>query len=625
MKRLLGLVAIVALVACVMPGTGVAGLRGAFDPIGRGDLAAADGVPFGNGLANGEQTPAPRQTPFGSGNGIARLERWVTFTTRDQVFGFEGSREIWQLFNRTSSPLLVATIAEARSKIFGDPTGHISYIDPAWSPNGKYLAYVLTDNFVTSTALVIQEFAASTTMLTSITPVNPAIVIVPDTGSRSRHPNWSPDGRSLAFDSDASGTSIDVYTVQVFDGAGALAIGSPVRHTFVNNRAEQNPAWAPDGVRIAYDTNLFGPNIIQIVDTSTNAVSNAENNFASVSHSHPDWSSDGASVYYDAPENEDPQQNQDIWKLDLASQAKCPIHLDGAGDVNVRVSRLLNTTNDGIPYNNIYFESQAFAFSPGICIWRANPIQSCVPPLPMAIAFNPASFSFSGGQDNPGQNGQVLTATFSFPPETQAAGYQCVDINGPREGVRMRTSLVPSPTLMGLRASDDNFDGLPDGSGPGHDYKANYSQETLACDWSTRTITNRLVSLGLVNTQVPVEGRAYSNIVGRTFKGFGLLKISTSSLAGSVVSLEQNSPNPFNPMTKIRFAVSKDSQVALRVYNVRGQLVKTLANERMAMGSHEVSWDGRDANGSHVASGVYYAKVSSDGGTSDVIKMVMAK
>ena len=116
-----------------------------------------------------------------------------------------------------------------------------------------------------------------------------------------------------------------------------------------------------------------------------------------------------------------------------------------------------------------------------------------------------------------------------------------------------------------------------------------------------------------------------SNIVGRTFQGFGILHLSGSSLAASAVRLEQNSPNPFNPVTKIRFAVSKDSKVALRVYNVRGQLVKTLANERMAQGMHEVNWDGRDASGSHVASGVYYARVAADGGATDVIKMVMAK
>jgi hypothetical protein len=121
--------------------------------------------------------------------------------------------------------------------------------------------------------------------------------------------------------------------------------------------------------------------------------------------------------------------------------------------------------------------------------------------------------------------------------------------------------------------------------------------------FSARDIQSHLVSLGLVNQDVPVQVNAYSNIVGRTFQGFGIFHLSSSSLAGSAVKLEQNAPNPFNPVTTIRFAVSGDSRVALRVYNVRGQLVKTLANERMARGMHEVSWDGRDAGGRHVASG----------------------
>lgn len=625
MKRLLSLVAVVALVASVMPGTGFAGFRGAFDPIGRGDIPAADGVLFGNGLANGEQTPVARPVPVGAGNGVALMERWVSFTTRDQVVGFESSREIWQMLNRTQPATLVATIAEARSKVLGDPTGVVSYIDPKWSPNGKYLAYVLTDTHVTSSALIVQEFTVSTNMFTSITPVGDPIVVMPNiAGVRNRHPDWSPDGNSLVFDSDASGLSIDVYTIQVFP-----TVGTAVRHTFVDNRAEQNPVWAPDGSnRVAYDTNRFGPNVIEIVDLNTNGLSLAETNFASVSHSHPGWSSDGASIYYDAPESEDPQQNQDIWKLDLASQAKCPIHMDGAGDVNVNVSRYVNHTPDGIAYNNIYYESQAFGLAPGIVIWRANPIQSCVAPLPMAIEFSPQTINIkSDGNPDHGNNPlDPLTATLSFPPETQAAGYQALSTNSPREGLRLRvSSLFSTPLMFGsLRALDANGDALPDGNGPGGDFNDQPSQEQVSLYFNTRSVVARLVALGLVNQNVSCQVYAYSNIVGRTFQGFGLLHLSSSSLAASMVKLEQNSPNPFNPVTKIRFAVSKDSKVALRVYNVRGQLVKTLANEQMAQGMHEVNWDGRDANGSHVASGVYYAKVASDGNT-DVIKMVMAK
>ncbi|HLQ67719.1 MAG TPA: FlgD immunoglobulin-like domain containing protein [Candidatus Limnocylindrales bacterium] len=612
MKRLLSLVAVATLVASMLPSTGVAGFRGAFDPIGRTDIPAADGVTYGNGLANGQQTPALRSVPVGVANGVALMERWYAFTTRDQVFGFETSREIWQGFNRTQPTTLVSVIGNARSPMLKDPTGVVSYTDPAWSPNGRFLAYVLTDFQVTSSAIVVQEYTASTNMTVSITPVGSPIVVVAATaGVRNRHPDWSPDGNSLAYDSDKSGTSIDLYTVQVFP-----TVGSPVQHTFVNNRAEQNPAWNPDGVRICYDTNRFGPNVIEVVDTSTNAVSLAEANFASVSHSNPQWSSDGNSIYYDAPGAEDPQQNQNIWKLDLATQAKCEIQLDGAGDINVSASKYTNHTNDGIPYNNIFFESQAAGF--GLIIWRANPIQRCEAPLPMAVSITPATLNMDGGG-----GGTTVGAQLSFPPETNAAGYVMSVLNQPpREGVRFRTSIAASPTMFGnMPANFDPHTGIAQISGGNG---ANGSEQITAY-FSRRAVQARLTALGLVNQTVPVRVDAYSNIVGRTFRGFGLLRANTTSLAGSMVKLEQNAPNPFNPVTKIRFATSKAGNVSLRVYNVRGEMVKTIASGHFEQGMHEATWNGRNQAGQTVSSGVYYAKVSSEHGNSDVIKMVVAK
>jgi len=614
MKRLLSLVAIAALMASVLPGSGIAGLRGAFEPLGRTDVGAADGVGYGNGLANGQQTPAWRPTPSGAANGVANMERWYAFTTRAQVVGFETSREIWQAFHRNTAALLVATIGEARSQMFGDPSGHASFTDPAWSPNGRFLAYVQTDFQVTSSALMVQEYAASTNMATSITPIGSPIVVLPNVpGIRHRHPDWSPDGNSLVYDSDASGNSIDVYTIQVFP-----LVGLPIPHTFASNRAEQNPSWAPDGIRVAYDTNKYGPNVIEIVNTLTNAVTLAETNFASVSHSNPDWSSDGHTIYYDAPGAEDSQQNPNIWTLNLDTQAKCEINLDGAGDVNVAVSSLDNVTNDGIHYNNILMESQAAGF--GLIIWRANPIQNCAPPLPMGGTFIPNSFNFGTGGG--GGHSSPLKLTLSFPQETQAAGYTMDPANyAGREGVRCRTSIKPSPTYLNGRAFPDaDGNGIPESS---DDVPNDDGQITF--EVPRRTFETRLVALGMVNKFVPIQLTAYSNIVGRPFKGFALLKVSSSSLAGSAVRLEQNSPNPFNPVTKIKFAVSKPGNVALRVYNVRGELVKTIVNQRFEMGAHEASWDGRNATGQHVSSGVYYAKVKADGGDEDVIKMVMAK
>lgn len=69
--------------------------------------------------------------------------------------------------------------------------------------------------------------------------------------------------------------------------------------------------------------------------------------------------------------------------------------------------------------------------------------------------------------------------------------------------------------------------------------------------------------------------------------------------------LEQNTPNPFNPATTIRFSLAAESAVRLDVFDVTGRLVRTLADGRLAAGAHAVAWDGRDRRGGRVASGIY--------------------
>lgn len=92
----------------------------------------------------------------------------------------------------------------------------------------------------------------------------------------------------------------------------------------------------------------------------------------------------------------------------------------------------------------------------------------------------------------------------------------------------------------------------------------------------------------------------------------------------TVFSLAQNYPNPFNPKTMIRFALPKDSWVKLEVYNILGQKVKTLVDEKLAAGVKEVEWDGKDSKGLEVASGIYFYRIKADD-FSDVKKMVMLK
>lgn len=83
-------------------------------------------------------------------------------------------------------------------------------------------------------------------------------------------------------------------------------------------------------------------------------------------------------------------------------------------------------------------------------------------------------------------------------------------------------------------------------------------------------------------------------------------RLSASSGPITGFQLNQNYPNPFNAGTTISFtAPDGGGPVILEVYNVRGQLVKTLADQTVSGGTHEFTWDGTGTDGNTVASGIY--------------------
>lgn len=89
-------------------------------------------------------------------------------------------------------------------------------------------------------------------------------------------------------------------------------------------------------------------------------------------------------------------------------------------------------------------------------------------------------------------------------------------------------------------------------------------------------------------------------------------------------AVSQNYPNPFNPTTTIDYAVSKQSFVSLKVYNLLGQEVKTLVAEEKSVGLHKAQWDGVDNAGVAVPSGMYLYKMVA-GSFSETKKMMFLK
>ncbi len=91
-------------------------------------------------------------------------------------------------------------------------------------------------------------------------------------------------------------------------------------------------------------------------------------------------------------------------------------------------------------------------------------------------------------------------------------------------------------------------------------------------------------------------------------------KPNTTSIVESKIpngyKLLNNYPNPFNPSTRIAFEIPQEENVTLKIYNINGELVRTLLNNNLSAGRYEQIWNGKDEAGNYVVSGVYIYRIT---------------
>ncbi len=113
----------------------------------------------------------------------------------------------------------------------------------------------------------------------------------------------------------------------------------------------------------------------------------------------------------------------------------------------------------------------------------------------------------------------------------------------------------------------------------------------------------------------------------------GIVPLNTSDIlykdgeAGplpNAISLRQNHPNPFNLSTQISFSLPEALEVTLEIFNVAGQRVALLVNDKLEAGDHTVQWDGKGADGVSAASGIYFYRLKA-GEFADTRKMILLK
>jgi hypothetical protein len=87
---------------------------------------------------------------------------------------------------------------------------------------------------------------------------------------------------------------------------------------------------------------------------------------------------------------------------------------------------------------------------------------------------------------------------------------------------------------------------------------------------------------------------------------FGPIRVTVESRAlPTEFELSQNFPNPFNPVTEIKYQLPETVKAVIRIYGLLGQEVRTLVDEEVEAGFHSVTWDGTDVRGDQLPSGIY--------------------
>jgi len=106
-----------------------------------------------------------------------------------------------------------------------------------------------------------------------------------------------------------------------------------------------------------------------------------------------------------------------------------------------------------------------------------------------------------------------------------------------------------------------------------------------------------------------------------------IIIIANTSASNDVSNVTEirNFPNPFNPETTIEFNLIEDGEVQLDIYNIKGQKIRSLLTDQIIAGEHSIVWNGKNASGKKVSSGVYLYKLIVNGKTEAVKKCLLLK
>jgi len=252
------------------------------------------------------------------------------------------------------------------------------------------------------------------------------------------------------------------------------------------------------------------------------------------------------------------------------------------------------------------------------------------------------SYSFINDMDNNGFNDLVLiySSTFIENPSRMKIMYNF----GEDTFIEGDTLSFPTATVI-IDINDFNNDNFPDLV-----YKYSTSGYISICTNNQDGTFNEPVSyyigsssLGFVASSADLDNNGYNDIAVSRYRideinngvrvlfndgegGFVEESVSVDNSELQIENIELNNyPNPFNPTTSIRFSTKETGFIELKVYDIKGRLIKKIINQKMEEGEHFVVWNGNDENNQLCNSGIYLINLRFNGVSRKTSKMILIK
>ena len=202
-------------------------------------------------------------------------------------------------------------------------------------------------------------------------------------------------------------------------------------------------------------------------------------------------------------------------------------------------------------------------------------------------------------------------------PNSTASANECVNNDAPIVSNLTATINENSELMITLLAIDPDFDSLT------FSIVDSATHGTLIGNAPILTYTPKPDYNGIDSFTFRASDGVFSN--EGTFSITINPVVKSEQFNPSSYFLSENYPNPFNPSTTLSYFIPEEGLVAIDIYNINGQRVKTYTSGRKASGKHSIQWNGKDEKGLKMESGIYLYTMNIDGRVADTKKMLLLK